>query len=810
LLLGKSSDNIPVDWRTPVSDDTLNAHSWPPEGENAEKAGEKEMGGWVLLSLALLANLLTSLLRFIRYAYLLRVQIVIAAVLFVFPFGALVQHSPLRALFQNLFLMDGGAAMWAWPTFWSTMAALILAWSILLTSRIVLLNCGDRFNVPSCMMAADLRGWSFFVILLLALPTILGQFTQQNDFRPNQGLCGKCVLAVAVAVVCSYFLAFVALWCAVVLAPPRTQGSARTFPCLLFMQKWLEWADEHHVLPKGLSPGIWIRKNLPSGLWRGYLASDGFMWSGHWLALLFGLATLGVYFLIGWWHGKSLGEASGVSALTFVLLLLLNANWVLAFLAFFLDRFRIPLLVPLGIFALISGSARSSDHYFSIQPPPTEIKAVSPGQVLRARAGKPIVLIATAGGGIQAAAWTTQVLTGLEELCREWTSGSSFADEVTLISSVSGGATGSMFYLNLYDSALPQHFRADQLPRLTDSAAQPSLDDVAWALVYNDLPRIFFFPSGRKLEDRGYALEESWRKRAQIDGMLSQWRKGVVEGWRPAAIFNSTIDETGEPLVFSTTAWKQEQAPRTNGGVLESAHRQDFYEMYEGADLSVVTAVRLAATFPFVTPAARPATQKPDDYHMIDGGYYDNYGVSSLIAWLEEGLLDLRKDCEEKAIRSEEKQTCQKTALPHILILQIRSFPEDAETQPSKKGWAFQLYAPVKGLLSVRTTAQLLRDREALRMFASRWEPSDAETERAKIQFSTFEFGGFKGVAKDKAINPPLSWAMNPSQIQAVKDDWNTRFNQLDPNQNDPNVDKVHCFFDPSFGRCNALARKPE
>jgi hypothetical protein len=55
---------------------------------------------------------------------------------------------------------------------------------------------------------------------------------------------------------------------------------------------------------------------------------------------LFGLTTLGLYFFIDRWHGKALGQLSGVTAFTFVLLLLLNTNWVLSLVAFFLDRFR--------------------------------------------------------------------------------------------------------------------------------------------------------------------------------------------------------------------------------------------------------------------------------------------------------------------------------------------------------------------------------------------------------------------------------------------------------------------------------------
>lgn len=764
-----------------------------------------------LKAAAWLAKVLTGLLRLVRYAYLLRVPFLIGGILVAFPFASLKSNSPLRSLFQNLFFMG------PWPTFWSTIAALVLAWSVLLTIRIVLLNCGDRFNIRSHMAAANLRGWHVFGILLLALPTILGQFTQKSDFRPNQGLCAPCIWAAVVAALCSYLLAFIALWCAVLSAPRNTQDSALTFPCLGFMRRWLSWADRHGALAECQPPGIWVRNTLPCSLWQGYLAPKGFVWSGHWLALLFAIGTLVFYFFINWWQSKSVGQVSGVSALTFVLILLLNANWILSFLTFFLDRFRIPVLVPLALFAVISGCTRSSDHFFSVHTQAKQIKAPSPGEVLRARAGKPIIVVATAGGGIQAAAWTAQVLAGLQEQYQRWYPGQSFAENVTLISSVSGGATGSMFYVNLYDQALPGHFHADGLATLTDLASQPSLDDVAWALVYHDIPRIFFLNYDRSY-DRAHMLEQSWKRRAQINDALSEWRAGVGDGWRPAVIFNSTVAETGESLAFSTTAWKQERDPLTNTEV--SPRRRNFYDMYPGEDLNVVTAVRLAASFPYVTPAARPDTERLDDYHMIDGGYYDNYGISSSIAWLDEGLTDLQSQCETRDHGVESKQACPATILPHILVLQIRSFPPDEEVQPTKRGWAFQLYAPVKGLLSVRTTAQLVRDREALTIFARRWELRGAETAQAKIQFATFEYGGCtheekvqdsKGKAtRDKAVNPPLSWAMNPSQIQAVKDDWNARVNRTDPCEADPNIDKVHCFFDPSFSRCGSLSRKPE
>ena len=201
--------------------------------------------------------------------------------------------------------------------------------------------------------------------------------------------------------------------------------------------------------------------------------------------------------------------------------------------------------------------------------------------------------------------------------------------------------------------------------------------------------------------------------------------------------------------------------------------------MYPKTDLPVVTAVRLASTFPYVTPAARALSSCPE-YHLIDGGYYDNYGVSSAIAWLEEAFTELRK---------------QNKPLPDdVLFVQIRSFPDDALAEPASKGWFFQSYAPIEGLLSVRTTAQLVRDREELEMFAERWRKSpDPGRKNARIHFAGFEFLG---------KNPPLSWSMNPRQKAEIGEQWK------DPQiSGGTDMQEVRCLFQPTSD-CNALPDK--
>jgi predicted acylesterase/phospholipase RssA len=329
-----------------------------------------------------------------------------------------------------------------------------------------------------------------------------------------------------------------------------------------------------------------------------------------------------------------------------------------------------------------------------------------------------------------------------------------------------------MYFLNLYAPDTRAAFQDQKIDEMNDAVKQSSLDDIAWAMVYRDFFRIVFpylkYSSEDRLLDRGYMLEQTWRNHGNIHANLSNWRLGVRSGARPAAIFNATVAETGEPLLLGTTDLADEQ---------RIPKHLSFYRLYPSTDLPVVTAVRLAATFPFVSPAARILSGKRE-YHMIDGGYYDNPGVSSLVRWIDEGLQTLQDKHEPLPQR--------------ILIIQIRSFPDEGkEVGATNRGWFFQTYAPVKGLLSVRTTAQLVRDREALRAFARLWRTAPVQGSlKDRVRFATFTFDG-----KDA----PLSWAMNDRQKSEIPAGWDYLVKK-----NDENLRWVHCTLDPQSSDCSS------
>ena len=723
----------------------------------------------------------------LTYGYLLRVPLLLGFALVAFPFAALINTSPLRALFENLFFLDAPA------TFLTTVVAVVLAWSLVLTARLVFLNGDLRFGVIQLIRQKDFQPWLWLLTLALATPTIAGPFFKSGEFHLSGAQAGYNALAAAAGLVFAYVLGYVSLLLAILVSPKGSQPDTSTFPAIKPMKDGLAWANNHTLLPEAFTSWLarWLAR-LPADLQAGYLdnrpkladesanAGYGLPWAGHWLAFCFALLTFALYFWIGAYKRAHLGETTSIPALAMVLFLFQNLNWIFSFLTFFLDRFRIPLLIPLGILAVFGTYLPSSDRYYQIQSG-VAVSAVHPYQALQQRVGrKPIIVVATAGGGIQAAAWTARVLTGLQHESDAWQHGS-FADSIALISSVSGGATGSLFFLNQYSAGpgrpgfqLPD--RDDNFSKLVELASAPALDDVGWALVYRDLPGILVPWSASAedvLLDRGRMLELAWQSRTRNFGNLSAWRDGVKEGWRPAAIFNATIAETGEPLLLATTDFDR-RSSRTVNPAAAQPDRKTFYDLYPGADLPVVTAVRLAASFPYVSPAARALTLQPE-YHVIDGGYYDNYGVASAAEWIDEAFAAFPETADR----------------PDILVIQIRSFPNDPLPAPRNRGWFFQAHAPITGLLSERTTAQLVRDRDELLLLQRRWWGNRAVP---RLRFAGFKFG---------ADNAPLSWKMNKSQTDAIEQQWREIIHK-----NGEDLQQVRCMFEPSGEKCPELARR--
>jgi hypothetical protein len=350
-----------------------------------------------------------------------------------------------------------------------------------------------------------------------------------------------------------------------------------------------------------------------------------------------------------------------------LVLLLAIPFWALAGVAFFLDRFRIPVLTTIvGLFLLANFFPQ--EHLFHVLKVPAATAKdplPSPADIMYKHAypqgptdhPQPLIVIAATGGGIHAALWTSSVLAELERQ----TDGE-FHKHLLLFSSVSGGSVASYSFLREYYRSRP--FDQDFSLRTTTTARCSSLQAVAWGMAYPDALRIFapfvfsIFPKLQEF-DRGWALEQAFRRNQigvdcyrasglkpprsledqsqnnELDSMLTLSRLAVnaapandSNGSLPAFAMNSTVVETGDRFMFANYG-----VPNYPFNFFEDGNAappaEDFLSVFGRipckqptvnincsamaelrnrqpyADLTLASAARLSAAFTYVSPATR-------------------------------------------------------------------------------------------------------------------------------------------------------------------------------------------------------------
>lgn len=293
-----------------------------------------------------------------------------------------------------------------------------------------------------------------------------------------------------------------------------------------------------------------------------------------------------------------------------------------------------------------------------------------------------LVLMTTSGGAYRAAFWTTLVLEALEEQVP------GFLEHIRLMTGASGGMVGAAYVAAMMEAADGPAGRAvlpeSPTARLSAETGDDSLTAVVRELIRRDLPKAVLWSQAR---DRGVVLEEQW---PTLDRSFASLRDGEAAGWRPSLVLAPMVVETGRRLLFSNLdlygLTEAQSRDRSTVSIEEADFgvRPDFgedrrysrsaveffrafpevYEPEPEGDgprdaFKLRTAVRMNATFPFLSPAVnlpvKPARR------LVDAGYYDNYGVNVALSWLHYN------------------RRWVKANTSGVALLQIRAFPSEIE-----------------------------------------------------------------------------------------------------------------------------------
>jgi hypothetical protein len=419
-----------------------------------------------------------------------------------------------------------------------------------------------------------------------------------------------------------------------------------------------------------------------------------------------------------------------------------------------------------------------------------------------------LVVVAASGGGIQASGWMAQVLAGLQD--PSLGIGEDFTKAIGLISSTSGGSVGSMFYLDQFENGVLSKDEnglikqgKNGLTKVVENSTNDWLNSVGWGLAFPDLFRaiglpfvVNWFSEDHKYLDRGYALEKNWQKTLTLGNKksptLDDRHEQILAGETPIAVYNTTLVENGRPFYVSSMKFVEgtmaNYASESSGKNVDNT-ALDFKTLYNNCgtngdqpcDLALTTAARLSASFPYVTPMARNDRENiikvkddkgntltikvKDDkgndtdflqnYHIADGGYYDNSGAFTAMNWLND-FLEYNNSNKDHRIN-----------IAKVLILQINAFPEDdlKLNQQGSLGFVVSTIGPLNTLAGIRDATQIGRNKIFANLLKDRW---------GNIEIKNFTISFPKKDTNGNDYNPPLSWRLTERQKMNLVEAWNT------------------------------------
>ena len=140
-------------------------------------------------------------------------------------------------------------------------------------------------------------------------------------------------------------------------------------------------------------------------------------------------------------------------------------------------------------------------------------------------------------------------------------------------------------------------------------------------------------------KDRGYAFEQQLNRNTDfiLDKAICEYREPELLSMIPMMILAPTIVNDGRKLFISPLNVSYMTVPRTDqvrflNQKTKGIEFLRFFENQNSSDLRFLSALRMSATFPYVTPNVK----LPSDPEMeiMDAGLSDNFGVSDAVRFL--------------------------------------------------------------------------------------------------------------------------------------------------------------------------------
>ncbi len=252
---------------------------------------------------------------------------------------------------------------------------------------------------------------------------------------------------------------------------------------------------------------------------------------------------------------------------------------------------------------------------------------------------KPVMFfVNVSGGGMRSAAFTMNVLQRLDQITR-----GKLMPQTILMSGASGGMLGAAYFRDLYWEQKKGNPINLQDKKYVEDIAKDLLNPLFSSFISRDLigPVKKFEVNGfTYTKDRAYAFEQKLNEntRGLLNKRLADYKQAEENAEIPSVFFNSVISRDGRKMIISThpVRFLMKPAFDTTHITPTDADAIDFTSFFKNQDalnLSVLSALRMNATFPYVLPNVWLPSEPVID--VMDAGLRDNFGQETALRFID-------------------------------------------------------------------------------------------------------------------------------------------------------------------------------
>lgn len=360
------------------------------------------------------------------------------------------------------------------------------------------------------------------------------------------------------------------------------------------------------------------------------------------------------------------------------------------------------------------------------------------------------VFVSASGGGLRAAFWTFSVIQQLDSI----TSGR-LSKDTRLMTGASGGMLGLGYFRelqwrcqegsidNLYDKKYGEGLSKDVLNRvLFKSFADMFLPNIKVQVGSKEYTAESGYAFDKQLSTN--LPELSYRR---LGDYAQPERLGLI----PTLILTPTIINQGRKLFIASQPLSflaaQDPISLSYEARAPGIEYRKFFSNHDPDSLHFITALRMNATFPYVTPIVE-LPSKPV-MEIMDAGVIDNYGLQTAIKYLYEFRYWFTRNTGA------------------VVFIQIRdNYRDDPIEDNANQGFLYRLMAPLGGSYYSMTEARDVVNDDLLR-YVQQWYPG-------RVEIFSLEY-------PRETLDAPasMSWHLTEREKQSILKNLQTEENKL-------------------------------